>query len=64
MVDVSGVVGMPGGVGIGKGKTGSDLSDGVGISLGVSAPLADVVGSVDGGVGRVGGEGRGGSISG
>merc|ERR1719239_55341 len=62
MGDVSGVVGMAGGVGVGNGKTGSNLSEGVGIR--VSAPLADVVGSVNGGVGRVGSHGAHSTISG
>merc|ERR1719244_2081544 len=60
--DDTGVVGMAGGNSIGIGQTSSNLSDGVGVSIRVSLPLADgvvigehVVGGVDtaGGVGDV-----------
>merc|ERR1711962_491188 len=41
--DDTGVVGMAGGNSIGIGQTSSNLSDGVGISIRVSLPLADGV---------------------
>jgi len=50
--NVSGVVGMSGGDGVGVGKSSSDLSDGVGIGIRVSRSLAirvDAVSSIDGG---------------
>jgi len=61
--DDTGVVGMAGGNSVGVGQTSSNLSDGVGVSIRVSLPLADgvveptigehVVGGVAGGVGDV-----------
>jgi len=39
----TGVVGMASGIGIGLGKAMSDLADGVGVRVGISRPLANVV---------------------
>merc|ERR1711973_301540 len=43
--NISGVVSMSGGNSVGEGKTSGNLSDGVGISIRVSGPLAEVVDS-------------------
>merc|ERR1712243_389683 len=52
--DDTGVVGMAGGNSVGKGQTSSHLSDGVGVSIGVSRPLADSVVEATMGEGVVG----------